>query len=219
MGYSSWKTADTNQSIGNVSSDRPHADTGPIYLLQPHGRPPIKEMEYEGYGVFGGVDTFVWLTIHNVTDEQLKSIISDIFPLRMPMEELREALLYNQKPDFFNTTKWDNMEEAVRTYSIYKFGKNQLHAPDTGEQIIRCQNGIPFSWEEPIPKYGNKTLNQLNGENFFIRKDVDPEYPLKFSFNPSAVYEDLSESDRCEMQGYFFEIDDEEDCDEENSPK
>lgn len=210
MGYFSWKTADTDKSIGNINSERPHADTGPIYLLRPHGQPPIEEPEYEGYGVFGGVDTFVWLTIHNVTDEQLKSIISGISPLRMPMEELREALLYNQKPDFIKLGKWEEMEEAVRTYSIYKFGEDQLHDPNTGEQVIQRQNGIPFNWNDPIPKYGNKSLNQLCEENFFVRKDVLPEYPLKFSFNKDAVYEELPASDTCPEQGYFFDLEEDD---------
>lgn len=37
------------------------------------------------------------------------------------------------------------------------------------------------------------------------------EYPLKFSFNKDAVYEELKASKYCPNQGFFFDNDDEDD--------
>ena len=62
MGFFSWTTSDTEESISNKWSER-GAKT--VYLLQPNGEPAIKEENYDGYGVFGGVDVFDWLVDHN----------------------------------------------------------------------------------------------------------------------------------------------------------
>jgi len=62
MGLFSWVTSDSNESIANVYSSRP---VKTVYLLQPNGQPPIKEECYEGYGDFGGIDAFVWVTEQN----------------------------------------------------------------------------------------------------------------------------------------------------------
>jgi len=63
MGFFSWTTADTNESIMNSYTD----ECRTVYLLQP-GRRPIKEEEYEGYGVFGGVDAYEWLALENAPE-------------------------------------------------------------------------------------------------------------------------------------------------------
>ena len=60
MGFFSWNTADTNESIANIHSGHPNADRT-VYLLQPDGKAPIEETAYNGYGVFGDVDAYAWL--------------------------------------------------------------------------------------------------------------------------------------------------------------
>lgn len=35
-------------------------------------------------------------------------------------------------------------------------------------------------------------------------------YPLKFSFNPDAIYEDFGPSSLCEYQGFFYDDDEAE---------
>ena len=58
MGYFSWLTADTEESI-RVG--------GKAYLLQPD-KPPIFEESYNGYGDFGGIDAYSWLADTNYPD-------------------------------------------------------------------------------------------------------------------------------------------------------
>lgn len=57
MGFFSWKTSDTNKSISNIYSSR---GTFPVYVLIPEefGGGYIEEINYEGYGNFGGQDIY-----------------------------------------------------------------------------------------------------------------------------------------------------------------
>lgn len=54
MGFFSWKTIDTHESISNSSSNR---STFPVTVLCPDGN-HIEESDYEGYGIFGGYDIY-----------------------------------------------------------------------------------------------------------------------------------------------------------------
>jgi hypothetical protein len=51
MGFFSWKTADTDESIANVHTGNHKT----VFLLQPDGAEPIEDRAYDGYGRFGGV--------------------------------------------------------------------------------------------------------------------------------------------------------------------
>ena len=72
MGFFSWKTCDTERSVPNVYASG--SDLGEsrqaftIYLLSPDGN-HIQEDAYEGYGVIGGVDVFVWWGKQNHPEE------------------------------------------------------------------------------------------------------------------------------------------------------
>lgn len=67
MGFFSWLTCDTNESISNRYSAR-----GPLtaYALIPKefGGGFLKEENYEGYGVFGGRDIFALVANWNKPD-------------------------------------------------------------------------------------------------------------------------------------------------------
>jgi hypothetical protein len=54
MGFFSWKTCDTNESIANNCSTRP---TFTVHMIAPDGR-VFTEPNYEGYGEFGGKDFY-----------------------------------------------------------------------------------------------------------------------------------------------------------------
>jgi hypothetical protein len=54
MGFFSWMTCDTGESIPSHYSDRA---TFPVAMITPDGR-AFREPNYEGYGVFGGKDFY-----------------------------------------------------------------------------------------------------------------------------------------------------------------
>ena len=65
MGFSSFLTSDTQESIWNVYTNTCRT----VYMLQPNGLSPIRDDGYQGYLVFGGVDVFVWIAkINGITD-------------------------------------------------------------------------------------------------------------------------------------------------------
>jgi hypothetical protein len=66
MGFFSWRTQDTNQSIPNifaVYNDEGH-EVFTVYMTDDKGN-QWREDEYEGYGVFGGKDFYVLLAEMN----------------------------------------------------------------------------------------------------------------------------------------------------------
>lgn len=54
MGFFSWNTCDTNESIANQYSTRP---TFTVHMITPDGR-VFTEKNYDGYGEFGGKDFY-----------------------------------------------------------------------------------------------------------------------------------------------------------------
>ena len=67
MGFFSWETSDTKRSIANLYSPR---KTFPVHVLCPNGT-VITELNYEGYGRFGGRDIYALVAIWN-TPERCK---------------------------------------------------------------------------------------------------------------------------------------------------
>jgi len=124
MGYFSFKTADTGETIWNMRSAQSRDGTRTVFLLQPDGQPPLREESYNGYGDFGGIDCFVWIARNNLPAEQVAGMSDD----------------------------------RLRT----------------------------------------------TGHSMFFGLDGAPEMtqPLKFSFDETAVYEDLAASPMCGTQGY-----------------
>jgi len=54
MGFFSWNTCDTDESIANAYSNRP---TFTVHMITPDGR-VFTEEDYQGYGEFGGKDFY-----------------------------------------------------------------------------------------------------------------------------------------------------------------
>ncbi len=61
MGFFSWKTMDTDESISNCYS---HKLPFTVFMLDDKGN-KYREDEYEGYGIFGGKDFFELLAEMN----------------------------------------------------------------------------------------------------------------------------------------------------------
>ena len=76
MGFFSWKTSDTDESISNASSER---GALPCYLLIPKefGGGSIYEDKYEGYGMFGGRDAYALVALSgmHLRDVKIKTVI------------------------------------------------------------------------------------------------------------------------------------------------
>ncbi len=160
MGFFSWKTADTDESIMNCYG----SDCRTVYLLQPDGD-HIQEKAYPGYGVFGGVDAYEWLAEKN---------------LGISERNLGITLTY-----------------GARYYQI-------------GEKMYCCFNSIDslrlLLPENDFIVFGSYE-EKVNGKTFNDREPikVKPEvkFPLKFSFNSNANYDDLPGSEDCPLQGHF----------------
>ena len=193
MGFYSWKTADTDESIWNTYTDK----CKPVYLLQPNGDPPLSEPAYGGYGSFGGVDANVWLAQHN-----LPAMGVDVS--EMDHETLRLIGI-----------SLDCGTVCIDT-ATGKYWAMRGEFPDTVFPHIQ-----PFSgtYATPIPEMEGLTANDLiesgrwESVAFIEAASGNNElpYPLKFSFNEHARYEELPESKACPHQG-FDESDDEDDA-------
>ncbi|MBS7671599.1 hypothetical protein [Croceicoccus gelatinilyticus] len=189
MGFFSWMTADTRQSIANVYSGR---DTKPVYLLQPGGEPPIREDAYEGYGEFGGQNAYEWLALANIPTDRIAEFSEPDWKLHMVGVSLAHGSYYCHR-------------DTGANYSIFHpvpdlFGLNITH--------LAC------TFAQPCPEFGGLSPNEALRTGLLECLEVPrPKHPLKFSFDPNAVYEDLGVSQNCPWQGYFYS-DDEEDEDE-----
>lgn len=68
MGFFSWLTADSKESIANTSSDSAGHPVRTVYLYLPEGG-FLTETAYEGYGVFAGQDAYALLAKWNAPKE------------------------------------------------------------------------------------------------------------------------------------------------------
>jgi hypothetical protein len=75
MGFFSWKTCDTDESIANNCSTRP---TFTVHMIAPDGR-VFTEKDYEGYGEFGGKDFYDLLCDLNGLPEDRSAGIDLVF--------------------------------------------------------------------------------------------------------------------------------------------
>lgn len=81
MGFFSFITSDTNQSIPNIHSSR---KTFPVYLVTPGpSRQVFEEKEYDGYGVFGSKDIYLLIAelnniLPNNTKEDRRSAVLNL---------------------------------------------------------------------------------------------------------------------------------------------
>ncbi|GIU40864.1 hypothetical protein TUM3794_19780 [Shewanella colwelliana] len=115
MGFFSWNTSDTNESIANIHSGHPNA-TRTVYMLQPGGKEPIECRAYEGYGVFGGVDAFAWLAKFNSEQAKSLDLFEDCEELRKIGIDLffknRSSIIYPLKFSFHKNAKYEQLAAA-----------------------------------------------------------------------------------------------------------
>lgn len=194
MGFFSWKTADDDQSIYNTYSV---GGATQVYLLQPGGRPGIHEPNYEGYGVFGGVDAYVWLARENLPAEKLVPFPDDAGLFDITVRGIGIALAFGYK---------------VHVPTGTKFVTRNACAPIIDPEIVDIQS----MWDDPIEMFGGRTLQEVSNAGEIEPRSFPITFPLKFSGNEHAVYENFPASENCPHQGHFCgEHDDDDDGHEE----
>lgn len=179
MGTFSWLTADTRESISVTGAFGPHRQKT-VFLLQPANRPPISEPDYDGYGDFGGTSAFEWLARENIAPNKLSSISHD------------EIIVAGISLD---TGRLVRDVQTGQLYSI--FTDMTVIAPGSVHH--------PIQWSEPVPGYDGLCANELVRSGRFSIEFPEKEFPLKFSFNENARYEDLPASPICPHQGGYYD--------------
>lgn len=179
MGFFSWKTSDTGESIASSHSNRP---TKPVYLLQPNGKAPICELDYEGYGVFGGVNVYEWLAEVNFGNKSLVNVAisADCGKYYVDDNAVYLCAVHLSEAEFRQVVKTDKKVVVFETYAAL------------------LPNGM--------------TPNQCIEAGLWREAQIPLTYPLKFSFDPNARYEDLPAAESCEYQGFFYPDEDEDDA-------
>lgn len=186
MGMFSWLTSDTQESIIAWPFNKGEQRT--VYMLRPNGEAPIAEPQYEGYGDFGDVDAYDWLARANVPAETLAPL-SD--------EDVRLLGVHLGVGNYYLDT------QTGKKLAIFHKG-GSLFDPDIIEHP-----GITYG--APLSDYDGKCANDLIAEGRLVRKSYELKYPLKFSYDPNACYEDLPAAKDCPKQGGLIADDDDED--------
>lgn len=175
MGFFSWLTSDTQESICNIYSGRP---VKTVYLLQPNGQPPIIEENYRGYGYFGEVDAYVWIAKNNLSHNIAKNL---------SQEELNYLGIGLELGEYLEDPK---------------NGKKFVIFDDYSKLIDDCEF-LDINYNMTPPGY-DESVNNLKISGKLIAKAFKCKYPLKFSYDPNAVYEDLPAAKNCPSQGFFY---------------
>lgn len=191
MGFFSWKTCDKDESIMNR-----HSGTfinKPVYLLEPNGLEPISETCYDGYGVFGGVDAYEWLALRNTRQPFQRDVNSQ---MRRKIGILLESGGILLKENAFI--------DQQGFYHVYKPNLQLLPyllGPVESDKIK------PFRYYDELVVVDGieATIVEHKANNRLVWViDEDLAFPLKFSFNKNARYEDYPASKRCQHQGFFL---------------
>ncbi len=178
MGFFSWLTADTEESVMNQYTD----ECRPVYLLQPGGEPPIYEPAYEGYGNFGGMDANIWLARHNLPADKVAA---------MTEEQLRQ---YGILLDVGHLCV---DQQTGKTWGCL------MHC-----ELITDQIDVLTFRHYDAKVIDGKTPNELLALERWVSKPFSElvggiKNPLKFSFDEKADYASLQPSKSCPRQGFF----------------
>jgi len=192
MGFFSWKTADTQETIVHEATG---VQMRPVYLLQPNGKEPICEESYGGYGVFGEISANTWLAENNLS----KQTIANLKGRGLSLEEM--GILISNSSKYYVDTRDD---------CCYIYGYTKGILEPSGLLSFVDDNGDPANYGSI---YTGVVINDLIKKGIWKERSCSKlfciggkiAYPLKFSYDKNAVYEDLLGSRDCENQGYIDE--------------
>lgn len=176
MGYLSWLTADTRESIPNRYSRR---EQRTVYLIQPNGAPPIAESSYGGYGAFGGISVYDWLFDRNTPADRV--------------DELRDDMWYTVQ--LSTGMRYFRDVETGKRFCVFHTGPCAM---DPSIVAYHC------TYAARLPGYGI-SANDLRAQGRIVEEYLPIAFPLKFSFDPAARYEDLPASEQCPHQGIYYD--------------
>lgn len=182
MGISSWLTADTKESvsIGGFIGGK----SKPVYLLQPGAEEHIEEYFYDGYGSFGEVNAYAWLAEKNM------GIYSSSLGVSIDSGDF-------VSPDgvrFFHC-KINKSKAELESFLKFLPKGSTLNDSDGFETYSSCID------IDGISDTVNKHIDAGRLKVYPISTLLDIKYPLKFSYNKDAIYEDLPASEDCPAQG------------------
>jgi len=191
MGFSSYKTSDTGESIANSYSSRP---TFTVHMITEDGQ-VFTENEYEGYQDFGGKNTHVLIgELNGLTAEEGNGNSAEENLRLKVLNLIYETIItcgersYSNKKDFFN---WETPLEA-------EGGK-------TPNQLVE------MGWKQEYPYgYGNFTACAKAGLK--MPKFVET---LPSKKNWKQEWDKLPYPEDCEAQGYFYDDRDDKEGEDE----
>ena len=147
----------------------------PVFLLQPGGLPSIRETAYQGYGKFGGIDAYAWLAEQNFGDASLI------------------AAAINADCGHYHED-----DKAIYLCNMHISAVEFIKVvPGVSKPVVMFENYRSVLSDGTTP-----TSNIEKG--LWTKKQLTLPYPLKFSFNSNARYEDLPPAESCEFQGYLY---------------
>ena len=177
MGFSSYLTSDTEESILNVYTGLSRT----VYMLQPNGLEHIVEEAYQGYMTFGGVDVFEWIVKINKLDSLCKEQDIQTFGSALALSGgIYIDVNTKQKYSLHYSSLLDDIQAFSGSYD------------DTQDGYVSTPNELIKTdvWEEI-------SLIEL--------LDIESLYMPRFSFDKNTVYENVSNAKSCPMQGCFNE--------------
>ena len=190
MGFFSWLTADTEESIPVAISPRHKGRT--VYMLQPGDEPALAEDDYRGDGIFDGENAYVWLARRHMSAEDL----AEVEKQAEGHPDHIDTMLHQIGVSIELGQYYEHRDTGVK-YAIF----HPLHRATGVEATLLDCNFITKR-----PEFGGLNANEAMEQGILVSHKVPkPRYPLKFSFDPNAVYEELPASKTCPWQGCYYD--------------
>tara|TARA_R110001583_G_scaffold52147_7_gene162204 strand:- start:1338 stop:1943 length:606 start_codon:yes stop_codon:yes gene_type:complete len=198
MGFFSFKTCDDDESIPSSYVGTHKNKLKKVYLLQPDGEKPVEEANYEGYGVFGGVDVYEWLARQNISDIPEDADIEEVRLMGIYLDSLElfakgNVVAFMKKPDFFVDLIKRKFTEKYNDQA-YTF----VLVDDYSSPIVEL-DGLNLNELDNASRKQNADVKLID-----IKEFIHITRPIKLSFDKNANYAMHRESQSCEYQGYFY---------------
>lgn len=208
MGFFSWKTQDTHESIPNIHSNRP---TFTVYMINPVTGEQYKEDNYDGYGIFGGKDYYELVAelngkttryqginlFHNDPNAICPILVEDptnweTYKGQKPEDDPDQGYFYMDDegdPDQDYTSQDEDFKEDKEIDPLVKKGYEQL----VDKLSLYAGNGI-ISRDDQMTKVYKDKLNAFIEKNPEIKGYV-PDYidPAKVKHFKNWLQKTLTE--------------------------